>query len=587
MTEDGDRRAPLHPDHRFIPLSGHRAPFTLLTNKTGDNDYLTVSCQFVRVPSMHACLQVDEIVRIIAYELVSSQGRTSAVALACCCRSFEDPALDALWETQHLLTPLLKTFPEDVRNEGDSECNVSAQATYVVSSLNYFTRKYFKRLPTSQELARFRKYAGRMRDFSDTGSLDDLSPEVFLVLQRFSFNEPLLPNLKTLQLWSATVDFAPFILLFISPGTSRINIIFETYNLSIALIASVITIFPARCPNLQHIGLHSLPRDPMITNAVSELLLTTNRNTLRTFDVDSPLTEEARGVVHRLPDLRYLTVVTGGGTSLPSLMLPSLTKLLIIEHDHDHDWLDWMEMFYGATLGKLETVNFAPESEQIGDFLGAFERAALAASVQNALSNFVLYTRYSWDPKLSSLLSFTQMKTLSIHFPCDRGCYLRVGDDDIINLARAMPELEILRLGDRPCRRIPTGVTAKGLAVLAHHCPNLSVLCIHFQVASLTLPPATFSMTPKTEPAVLLRGCALKDLTVGEIPIPEQSVLMVALTLVRIFPRIENVIYDDAGWQKVRNVIYLSNQVANCSSKQHPFATCWGNLKDASSGAIL
>jgi len=45
-------------------------------------------------------------------------------------------------------------------------------------------------------------------------------------------------------------------------------------DLSKALVASVITIFSARCPNLQYISFHCLPKDPMITNAVSELLFT-------------------------------------------------------------------------------------------------------------------------------------------------------------------------------------------------------------------------------------------------------------------------------------------------------------------------
>ena len=87
---------------------------------------------------MHACLYVDEIVRPIACELVTSGGEATAVALACCCKSFEDPVLDALWETQEWLTPLLKTFPEDVWNEG--KCTVSGQITYAISSLNYFIR---------------------------------------------------------------------------------------------------------------------------------------------------------------------------------------------------------------------------------------------------------------------------------------------------------------------------------------------------------------------------------------------------------------------------------------------------------------
>jgi len=63
---------------------------------------------------MHHCLGVDEILRLLAYELVASEAKATAVALACCDKNFEDPVLDALWGTQDRLTPLLKCFPQEV-----------------------------------------------------------------------------------------------------------------------------------------------------------------------------------------------------------------------------------------------------------------------------------------------------------------------------------------------------------------------------------------------------------------------------------------------------------------------------------------
>ena len=67
---------------------------------------------------MHACLNVDEIVRLIARELVASGRNGTASGLACCRKSFEDPVLDALWATQNGLIPLLMSFPRDVWNGG-------------------------------------------------------------------------------------------------------------------------------------------------------------------------------------------------------------------------------------------------------------------------------------------------------------------------------------------------------------------------------------------------------------------------------------------------------------------------------------
>ena len=73
---------------------------------------------------MHHCLRVDEIVRHVASELVASKGEAAAVALACCCKSFEDPVLDTLWEIQEGLTPLLESLPEDVWNPGGCDVGI-------------------------------------------------------------------------------------------------------------------------------------------------------------------------------------------------------------------------------------------------------------------------------------------------------------------------------------------------------------------------------------------------------------------------------------------------------------------------------
>ena len=83
---------------------------------------------------MHACLNVDEIVRLIASKLVGSKTNATAVALASCRKNFEGPVLDVLWETQDKLLLLLESLPEDAWNE--SECTVSAPKTRFFPSPN-------------------------------------------------------------------------------------------------------------------------------------------------------------------------------------------------------------------------------------------------------------------------------------------------------------------------------------------------------------------------------------------------------------------------------------------------------------------
>ena len=73
---------------------------------------------------MHRCLNVDEIVRLITCELVTSGRKATAVCLACCCKCFQDPVLDALWATQFNLLTLFKCFPGDVWSKGGYKVSV-------------------------------------------------------------------------------------------------------------------------------------------------------------------------------------------------------------------------------------------------------------------------------------------------------------------------------------------------------------------------------------------------------------------------------------------------------------------------------
>ena len=308
------------------------------------------------------------------------------------------------------------------------------------------------------------------------------------------------------------------------------------------MIASMVSRFSTLCPDLECITIYTLPRHPVITEAVSEMVLACNRDTLREFYVDSPLTKEAREFVYRLLNLVDLLAIIQGPTSLPAVALPNLTTIYV-EYDDD---LNWLQGFRGATLEKLDSAIFCSESNHIGDFLGAFENFAFTTSSQNTLSKLRFHTSRSWNPNYSSLLSFIQLKEVEIQFSCGWSCSSRVDDDIIMNLARAMPKLEILQLGGTPCDS-RTGITVNGLIGLAHRSPHLSKLRVHFQATSLVEAATGAAVLPPSdgEPVVLQEDCPLTNLEVGGIPIPMQSGLSVALVLLQIFPRILNIEYTN------------------------------------------
>jgi len=393
-----------------------------------------------------------------------------------------------------------------------------------------------------------------MRELKLDISEEPVPLDVFSTLQLRTLNEPLLPDLKTFEVKEVTADVIPFLPLFLSHRTTQIDIQFADDPPAV-MVASMIINLPKLCPYMQHISLQPLSHNATMTSATSEMLLTCNLDTLRYFLVDSALTKEANQFVCQLHNLRGLWLVFPKHTSLPALSLPNLTELDVEYHDYD-----WLRVFNEAKLSKLREIVFHAKCDQIGNFLEAFEIGF--ASSASTLSEFRFYTSRSWNPSYHSLLSFRQLQELVIEFPCLDGCSSSVDDEIVTTLARAMPKLETLQLGKAPCQA-PSNVTVQGLIALAHHCPCLLKLCIHFQTDSLA-GALTGEVTPVPSPGksrLLRDDCTLATLEVGRIPLPQQSRLPVVFTLLRIFPHLLLIEYVNEEWKWVADTIKLSQKI--------------------------
>ena len=396
-----------------------------------------------------------------------------------------------------------------------------------------------------------------MRTLKVDTAQDPVTSDILFVLQLHATNGPLLPELEDFDCEGATMAFIPFIPSLLSHKTTSLDIEFAEGSPTV-IVASMITRLPMLCPNLERINLNCLPRDPIITEAASELLLSCNRDFLQWFCVDSPLTEEAHEAVFQLPKLSELWVVIQGHTQIPPVGSQNLS-MIDLEYD---DHLDWLQGFRGALLTGLENVYFTSQSEQIGDFLDKFTSVALTTSATATLSTFGFNTSRSWDPNYRSLLPFTQLKDLQIESSCDNHCSSRVDDDIIMDLTRAMPKLEILKLGGAPCGT-ERGATVMGLITLARGCRHLSELRIHFRASSLVEAATGVGVSTGSDDKTMVRRqeCVLTDLEVGEIPIPKDSASMVAMTLLYIFPRLLNIEFTGGRWGDVAEKIKVSQRI--------------------------
>jgi len=153
---------------------------------------------------------MDEILRLLARELVVSEEKATAVSLACCRESFEDPVLDVLWKSQDLLLPLLKSFPGDVWKV-EAGRFVSSLTACISLRLIALPAKSFQRIPTKAEWSRFQKYARGIRTLEVDDSKDLVTSDVLLKLQLRTGNEPLLPRLVTFECKAVSEAFIPFI----------------------------------------------------------------------------------------------------------------------------------------------------------------------------------------------------------------------------------------------------------------------------------------------------------------------------------------------------------------------------------------
>ena len=121
------------------------------------------------------------------------------------------------------------------------------------------------------EYTNLQKHAQRVRYFYVDAFYNPPTSGVFLALQPHTINRPRLPRLKTFQCEGAQEGFIPFIPSFLPTEITAISIGFATN--SSTTIGSMIVKFPALHPNLEYIALDHLPRDSVITNAVSEMFL--------------------------------------------------------------------------------------------------------------------------------------------------------------------------------------------------------------------------------------------------------------------------------------------------------------------------
>ncbi|EIW78600.1 hypothetical protein CONPUDRAFT_167580 [Coniophora puteana RWD-64-598 SS2] len=442
--------------------------------------------------------------------------RSTLARLARTCRTFQEPALDTLWEHLTSADPLLKLLPEksisyrpwllanEHRNKGAEAFLQGAGRVLVRADWDLF-KTYARRV---RILGPFKSYTGVF--FYNL----ELAPHDML---------PLLPNLKILD-WRGFNDHSiplQYLGLFLSPTLKRLRIELSTSTKHEELYA--LSIAPVSCPKIRDLGFsgYEFIRDfgaSRSTYYSSQILCQWSNLSNAVFDsvTDDALVHLAQmqTLVSLKVDLDKIDSLDGVRSRVTGTAFPSLTScsLRCVDVYLSIEFVTIMQ------LSPVELTLNSPVLDESSPIEELFTTLSTHPSRRELEKVNIHWTKVQFnlpelkaprDPpeecltimRLRPLFSFRQLRVLSINMPLE----ITLDDLDIIELAHAFPALEELSLNggdnltvdplgpwyvqaldDFSRQRFCAGwlvkprVTFRGLYALVESCPRLRGLGISF-----------------------------------------------------------------------------------------------------------
>jgi len=380
----------------------------------------------------HRIFEIDEILRVIV-QYTRDTSETTTVSLACCCKSFEEPALSHLWVSKRL-------------NE------LAALLPSILTA----------RAPIEEEWNRFRRYASWIRILFVNLQPGYATRESTLLLDLIASHfikrseTTVFPNLRNL-VWYGEASSLTYLPSIVSQTLTdlRVNIStrLETEHLpgEYAPLEFVInsTISP---PNLRSLCLNIPPEanpSPGLKQSVANLVLRSGP-TLASFEVEFEIPESV--VLHLM--------------SLPNLI-----------------------MWRAAQPTPMELV-----SSPLRPVVSFAQIVYLSLRTATPLGWFFFISALVKDKPHpppthhTPALTFGNLTNLDVYPPrrqrCLYSCTFPLTDPDISLLADALPHLEGVWLGV-PCHFNTCRTTFRSLHTFSTRCPRLRRLCIHFNMTTL------------------------------------------------------------------------------------------------------
>ncbi|KIJ65487.1 hypothetical protein HYDPIDRAFT_110584 [Hydnomerulius pinastri MD-312] len=452
--------------------------------------------------------------------------RKTLASLARTCSAFQGPALDVLWEELPTMEPLIRCLPNDLWTLNSPDGTLK------------FVREF-----TDSDWAVFRRYANRVKvlGFRHSGHPDAESKivscvavDVLQTLKQFLPSQPhyLLPRLRDMHWLHEEKEYLQFLPIFLSPNLAALTL-------------------PTRCwPESVRHHLSSLGRTcpEMRSFHYSPLRYYHSRRSAPGREERSTLSDSLRQwktleSIHTCPldeaTMRHLT-------SLKTLRELSIWVLeqcpqyqSKIEFSSTLDTIQLRASDDAFLLSALSTIHFSPRRvilmmdnvapgslQTLLQSLPSFFPANLLTSL-SVISFDTTHAELGSQP-IKSLCHYKSLKILHL-----RGVTVDIGDQELEDLARSLPSLEMLDVLGSSWRRSDATVSARGLLSLVKHCPHLVKLGVHADAMGLRADDCD------------LRDSALAELVLGIIPpgLNIEDPQKIAHNLVTLFPRLKKVGY--------------------------------------------
>ena len=393
----------------------------------------------------------------------------------------------------------------------------------------------------------------RSLNIDEDSARPNLSPKAW---QELSIIKPshLLPNLQSLEWYSGTDTFT-YINLFRSPRLSSLKVrVISHIPDAVNILASL----PVE--TLEEMRFLDLSEDRAIQDAISNLVLRTTPS-LRSIEVSSDLSDAAIRHVIRLPNLSDASIRFASldlRAASPDASFPSLRTLetRVVSKEGLGYLLEDTKNLESIVLQSLTVLH----PEEVVDAFGFLINKGFHQSMRR-LSFAVFEPCDLTPPVLVPLLKFGSLTRLSVTSPCDPiQCKSRLTNGALAQLAKALPQLDELFLGDVPCGSPAPEITLAGLLPFSIHCINLEILQVHFSALSIPTDIPDCALSKPYDCAPLTSNhCGLSRLVVGSLPLSTsgKSPLIVAYFLHQMFPKLSKILYTlpNSPWKVVQERI--------------------------------